>query len=254
MLILSKIIYFFITPLTWLIVAILIWALAKNQRIKKYARVSSIAIVLFFSNTFIYKEVLYLWEIPAVNKNEIQHHDVGIVLGGMFEYDNSAERLSARRSADRIWQAIDLYHANKISKICIVGKHGDVIDKGLEEAIQLKNQLVEWGIPAVDILTETKSRNTYENSRFTADLLQQDYPHFDSFLLITSARHMRRAKALFENSGINVTPFSTDQYTGNKRFYHWDELIIPDSDTFTGWFGLIKEMVGYVGYWMIYKN
>src|SRR5690554_4345105 len=104
MLILSKIIYFFITPLTWLILAILIWAFVKNKNIKKYARASSIFIVLFFSNTFIYKEVLYLWEIPAVNKSEIQHHDVGIVLGGMFEYDNSSQRLSVRRGADRIWQ------------------------------------------------------------------------------------------------------------------------------------------------------
>lgn len=247
-LILSKIIYFLITPLTWLLVSVFTWAFSKKKKVKQIAKVSSIVIILFFSNTFIYKEALRLWEIPAVNKSEIKHHDVGIVLGGMFEYDNDAERLSIRRGGDRIWQAIDLYKAKKISKICIVGKHGNVIDRGLKEAEQLKVQLVEWGIPEIDIIIETESRNTNENAKFTAALFQQSYPHFDSFLLITSARHMKRAKASFENYEFEVTPFSTDQYVGEKRFYHWDEFIIPSAETFNGWFGLIKEVVGYVGY------
>ncbi|RYM34671.1 YdcF family protein [Brumimicrobium glaciale] len=247
-LILSKIVYFLITPLTWLILAILTWAFAKKKKIKQISKVSAIVIILFFSNTFIYKEALRLWEIPAINKSEIQKHDVGIVLGGMFEYDNDADRLSIRRGGDRIWQAIDLYKANKIKKICIVGKHGNIIDKGLDEAVQLKTQLVEWGIPAIDILIETESRNTNENAKFTAALFKQSYPHFNSFLLITSARHMKRAEASFEKVEMNVTPFSTDQYVGKERYYTWDEFIIPSSDTFNGWFGLIKEVVGYVGY------
>lgn len=247
-LILSKIVYFLITPLTWLLIAMLIWSFAKKKKVKQIAKIFTISVALFFSNTFIYKEALRLWEIPAINKSEIQKHDVGIVLGGMFEYDNDANRLSIRRGGDRIWQAIDLYKAKKISKICIVGKHGNVVDKGLDEAVQLKTQLVEWGIPAIDILIETESRNTNENAKFTAALFKQSYPHFDSFLLITSARHMKRAKASFDNYDLEVTPFSTDQYVGGNRYYTWDEFIIPSSDTFNGWFGLIKEVVGYVGY------
>lgn len=248
-LILSKVIYFIITPFTWLLIGILIWSFAKKKKLKHFAKVATIIIAFFFSNTIIYKETLRLWEVPAVNKSDISNHDVGIVLGGMFEYDNSADRLSIRRGGDRIWQAIDLYKANKIKKICIVGKHGSVIDKGLDEAIQLKDQLISWGIPEIDIITETESRNTHENAKFTAELMHQTYPHFESFLLITSARHMKRAKASFDNEEMTVTPFSTDQYVGKKRYYQWDEFIIPSSDTFNGWFGLIKEMVGYVGYW-----
>ena len=250
-LILSKIIYFFITPLTWLLTAIFFWAFAKKKKIKLYAKVFSIVIVLFFSNTFFYKEALRLWEIPAVNKSEIQKYDVGIVLGGMFQYDGDADRLSIRRGGDRIWQAIDLYKAKKIKKICIVGNHGNVFDKGLDEANQLKSQLIEWGIPEIDIIVETESRNTNENAKFTAALLKQSYPHFESFLLITSARHMKRAKASFIKYDLNVSPFSTDQYVGKNRYYSWDEFIIPSSDTFNGWFGLIKEVVGYMGYYFL---
>lgn len=248
-LILSKVIYLFITPFTWLSIAILMWAFAKKKKGKHYAKIATIFIAFFFSNTIIYKEALRLWEVPAVNKNEVTHHHVGIVLGGMFEYDNSADRLSIRRGGDRIWQAIDLYKSKKISKICIVGKHGSVIDKGLDEAVQLKTQLVSWGIPEIDIIIETESRNTHENAKFTAALMQQSYPHFNTFLLITSARHMKRAKASFDKQEMTVTPFSTDQYVGKERYYTWDEFIVPSSDTFNGWFGLIKEVVGYVGYY-----
>ncbi|WP_262484525.1 YdcF family protein [Brumimicrobium salinarum] len=133
-----------------------------------------------------------------------------------------------------------------------MGHHGDVIDKGLDEAVQLKEKLIEFGIPETDILIETKSRNTNENAKYTTELLQQSYPHFNSFILVTSARHMRRAKASFENYGLKVTPFSTDQYTAENRFYTWDEFIIPSADTFNEWFGLLKEIVGYAWHSIAY--
>ncbi|PKR80816.1 hypothetical protein CW751_08595 [Brumimicrobium salinarum] len=113
MLILSKIVYVFITPLTWLLIALIISVLAKRKRIKRVARISSLAIVLFFSNTFIYKEILRGWEIHAVSFESVNHHDVALVLGGMFEYDHSVDRISVRRGADRIWQALTLYNQKK---------------------------------------------------------------------------------------------------------------------------------------------
>ena len=209
---------------------------------------SMITILIFFSNTFIFKEVVRLWEIPAIPISEVEHHDIGIVLGGMFEFDNDMERLSIRRGGDRIWQAIDLYKRKKIDKILLSGDHGYVTDRGLHESKQLKEVLTRWGIPENDVLIEGKSKNTAQNAKETVALLQQSYPHYSSFLLITSAKHMRRAKACFEKSGLKTTSFSTDPYVGPKRSYRWDEFIIPDADNFSNWFSLNKEIVGYVVY------
>jgi uncharacterized SAM-binding protein YcdF (DUF218 family) len=245
---LSKIAYFFIAPFNWLILAIAIWIFHKKSIWKKRAKWSAVVILLFFSNTFVFKEFIRLWEIPAVSIEKTTKHEVGIVLGGMFEYDNDTERLSIRRGGDRIWQAINLYKKDKIEKILISGNHGYITDRGLHESTQLKEVLVNWGIPEQDIIIETKSKNTYQNAEETAALLEKSYPHFSSFLLITSAKHMRRAKACFENQGLSVTAFSTDPYIGENRSYRWDEFIVPAVDNFSNWFDLNKEVVGYVAY------
>lgn len=207
-----------------------------------------IGVLIIFSNSFIFKEFVRLWEVPAVSIDAVQYHEVGIVLGGMFEYDNDTERLSIRRGGDRIWQAIDLYKLNKIDKILLSGDHGYVTDRGLHESKQLKEVLVRWGIPNKDIIIESKSKNTAENAQESASLLRKTYPHFSSFLLITSAKHMRRAKACFDKAGLETTSFSTDPFVGKNRSYHWDEFIIPNADNFSNWFTLNKEVVGYVVY------
>ena len=245
---LSKIAYFFIAPFTWLLVSMGVWLFHKRNSWKRRAKWASVTILLFFSNTFIFKEFIRLWEVPAISIENVSEHEVGIVLGGMFEFDNDTERLSIRRGGDRIWQAINLYKAGKINKILISGNHGYITDRGLHESEQLKDVLVDWGLPKQDIIIETVSKNTYQNAKETRLLLEKSYPHFSSFLLITSAKHMKRAKACFEEQGLKVTPFSTDPYVGENRSYRWDEFIVPDVDNFSNWFDLNKEVVGYVTY------
>lgn len=246
--ILSKISYFFIAPFTWLLLAIVLYLWVKRPVWKRRLKWSILIIALVFSNTFLFKEYVRLWEVPAVPVQSIAHHQVGIVLGGMFEYDNDTERLSIRRGGDRIWQAIDLYKRNKIDKILISGDNGYVSDRGLHESKQLKEVLIRWGVKDKDVITEERSKNTAENAKETVALLQKSYPHFNSFLLITSAKHMRRAQACFTKLGLKTTAFSTDPYVGPTRSYHWDEFIIPDGSNFDDWFTINKEILGYVVY------
>lgn len=246
--IISKISYFFISPFTWLLISFGLFLFIKKPKLKKNMKWLLISILIVFSNTFLFKEAVRLWEVPAITADQLEEHDVGIVLGGMFEYDNDTERLSIRRGGDRIWQAIDLYKKKKIKKILLSGDHGHIVDKGLHEAKQLKEVLVRWGIPEIDVLIEDNSKNTAQNARETVALIKRSYPHLSSFLLITSAKHMRRAKACFDKEELETTPFSTDPFVGAKRSYYWDEFIVPDVDNFSNWFTLNKEIVGYVVY------
>ncbi|MDX1652409.1 MAG: YdcF family protein [Brumimicrobium sp.] len=246
--ILSKIAYFFIAPFTWLMLAVFLWFFAKKSKWNRIGKWATVIIIIFFSNTFIFKECMRQWEIHAIPIENIEHHEVGIVLGGMADYDNDAGRITLGNGGDRIWQAIDLYKQRKIDKILISGDDGYVTDRGLNEALQLKEVLVRWGIPERDLIAETVSKNTHENAQETAKLLQQSYPQFSSFLLITSTKHMRRAKACFEKEGLKVTPFSTDPFTSAKRSYYWDEFIVPNADNFSYWFELNKEIIGFLVY------
>lgn len=244
----SKIVYFFLQPFVWLGVVLICYLFTKSKRVKTRLKFTLLFLFFFFSNTAILKTVLHLWEIPAKELVQVKKHDVALVLGGMFEWDNDVKRLSARRGSDRIWQTFKLYKAKKINKILISGASGYVVDRGLHEAIQLKQDLIQMGIPEKDLIVETKSRNTHENAKFSVALLKQSYPHLENVLLVTSARHMRRAEACFSKEGLICTAFSTDQYTGNELSFNWDEFFIPNADTMSEWTELIKEVVGYLVY------
>ena len=246
--ILSKALLFLTSPFVWMIGFMLAAFFHKKEIWRKRSKWITLSIFLLFSNNVIFLEFCRLWEIPGTKIENVKPHDVGIVLTGMGEYNNDLDVVSIRRSGDRIWQELSLYHKGKIQKILITGDNGYVTDRGLHEAKQIKEVLVSWGIPKEDIITEEKSRNTYENALETKKILSTRYPHMNSFLLITSGTHMKRSFACFKNQEMRCTPFSTDLHTGPTRGYYWDQYIIPDVSTFSDWNKLTKEWVGFIIY------
>ena len=64
---------------------------------------------------------------------------------------------------------------------------------------------------------EDQSRNTFENARFSAPILQRQNIH--TIYLVTHALHMSRAREAFEHVGFHVIPAPT-------LFAVWDELTI----------------------------
>lgn len=248
--ILSKALLFLLSPFFWIVVSVVAYFLFKQPKWKKRALITSVCLFLFFTNTVIFSIFCRMWEVPGTPIDKIKHHDVGIVLSGMAEYDNSMKRLSIRRSGDRIWQAITLYKTGKIKKMLITGESGYVSDRGLKEAQQFKELLIQWGIPSSAILTEEVSKNTHENATESKKVLD-DNPELRSYLLITSGTHMKRSLACFEKVGLKSTPFSTDLHTSTNQHYFWDQYIIPDVSNLDSWNKLTKEWIGYVSYWMM---
>lgn len=246
--ILSKALFFLITPFNWLLFSVGGYFFWKKEPWRKRFKWIAICSFLFFGNTFIFSECCHVIEVPGTHMKNLKNYDVGIVLTGMAEYNTDLNLLSIRRSADRIWQALTLYHRGKIKKIMISGDSGYVTDRGLHEASQFKEVLLSWGIPEKDIITEERSRNTHENALETHKIIHRSYPHFKNILLITSGIHMRRAKACFDKVGVRCDTYSTDLYTGPNHSYFWDQYIIPHVDNFSMWEHLIKECVGYITY------
>jgi uncharacterized SAM-binding protein YcdF (DUF218 family) len=245
--VLSKALLFLLSPFFWFALSVGLYLFWKNERWKKRLKWISVGIFVFFTNTVIFSEFCRLWEVPGVKIQNLEVYDVGIILGGMSEYNSDLDELSIRRQGDRIFQAITLYKQGKIKKLLISGDSGYLTDRGLHEAKQMKTILIKWGIPAEDILTEEKSVNTHENAEFTADLLAE-HKDIRKCLLITSGIHMRRARACFAKEGLKCDTFSTDLYANQKRNYFWDQYIIPNIDNFNLWRKLMKEMIGYITY------
>ncbi|MEJ6505003.1 MAG: YdcF family protein [Crocinitomicaceae bacterium] len=120
--------------------------------------------------------------------------------------------------------------------------------KGLHEAHQLKNMLIDQNIPPEDILIESNSRNTHENALETVNLLKKKKLMGKSFLFITSALHMRRDMGCFEKEGIKCTSFSTYHYHIASGGSFSANFILPNPDAFLMWQRIIKEWAGTLMY------
>lgn len=246
----SKILDFLAHPFYWILILFAIAWFTKRDRLRKWSFRLGVGFAFFFTNTVIFCEFARIWEPEGKTIESLGHCDVAVVLGGMAEYDNSLNRLSMRRGGDRIWQAIHLYHLGKVDKLLLSGANGDLVDKGLQEALQFRSVLIDNGIPANDILVDSISKNTYENAIESKKVLDQ-HPELDSVLLVTSALHMNRAEACFLKAGFkNLETFTTDHYTGKERNYQFDQWIIPNESVMSDWSRLIHEWLGYMTYWL----
>lgn len=244
---LSKILQYIITPVVWMAIILIISFFIKKDVIKKKLRLSVMIIFFVFTNPFLQDEFMRLWEVKAIHQQDIiKPYDYGIVLTGMLTYDNQFERINFLRSTDRILQTLDLYKKGIISKIFITGGSGELLNQKNKEAEILKDYLLLLGIPSEDILIEVNSRNTYENARETVNILNSK-KNDNTYLLITSAYHMRRSAACFKKQGLEFDVYPTDRYAGSRKFTP-DHLFVPKVDTLQRWNVLLREIVGFITY------
>jgi uncharacterized SAM-binding protein YcdF (DUF218 family) len=102
--------------------------------------------------------------------------------------------------------------------------------------------LEEKGVPPAMILTEGRSKSTYENALYAAAILRTR--GISRIALVTEAHHMRRAEAAFRRQGLTVTPapcafryirFEADpeQFIPRARAIEQNELMLHE------WVGLL---------------
>jgi uncharacterized SAM-binding protein YcdF (DUF218 family) len=245
--ILSKTLDLFLAPLLWIVLLLLLSLLLRSERIRRRCLVAGIGLLLLLSNPFLANLAWRAWEVDAVPVANVGHYDAAIILTGVTNTkENIPDRIHTSKGADRFLHPLMLYREGKIKKFLVTGGTSKLLKKTRPEAEQIKILLMQAGVPAQDILTETRSQNTYQNARNTAILLKQ-HPDMQRLLLVTSAFHMRRAAACFSKAGVYATPFSTDFYSNQVSFTP-DDLLIPSAAAFSYWHLLIHEIAGFVIY------
>ncbi|WP_321326430.1 YdcF family protein [Thiomicrorhabdus sp.] len=116
------------------------------------------------------------------------------------------------------------------------------------EASIAKQLLTTIGIKPSRLIIESKSRNTYENFRYTKPLLPTEN---GTYLLVTSAFHMPRAVGIARMQGVKVVPYPVD-YRSNS-----DSLRILDFDFFDHLKALEpawREWIGLTVYYLTGKT
>lgn len=250
--ILSKALAVVLNSICWL-VFLLIWALVTKSVTKKKRlfRLVLLGIVLL-TNPFLIRVAYRGWEISPVGIASLseQKYEGAVVLGG-FGKENEVfgDRFEFSESANRLTQALELYHQGRVKRVIVTGGSAAILTEKTGEGEAVERFLGRLKFPQEGLLVEGASRNSYENAIMTAELLKKQGADQETFLLCTDGWHMRRAVACFEKVGLKVIPFSTsgerplfDEATPNR-------LLVPDMRGFERWSRLAKEMVGYGVYW-----
>jgi uncharacterized SAM-binding protein YcdF (DUF218 family) len=139
---------------------------------------------------------------------------------------------------ERVKQAVDLYHQGMASNLIFSSGFTFVF----REAEMMKELAVSHGIPASTIILETNAANTYQNVRFTAEILQAH--GWDSALLVSSPYHMRRALLTWRKVAPEVTvvpsPVPASQFyaRGRRRGISLEQLR-----------GILHEYAAILSYW-----
>ena len=241
---LSKTLYFFLMPVTWIVLAFLLCLVVKKYQ--KQFFFLGLFFLLVFSNPFLGNSLMRWWEVDPVPVASLPQYRVGIVLGGLTSDREPRDRVHVIGAADRVLEAIHLYRLGKIKKILLSGGSGKLIKDSLSEAFLLKRILQQSKVPDRDILMEPNSRNTHENAVNSALLLKNQFPG-EKYLLITSAYHMRRAKACFLKAGVAVDIFPVDERSDPLSFTP-DVMLVPTAGAMGQWEIVIREMVGMAIY------
>ena len=139
-----------------------------------------------------------------------------IVLGGAFENVVIAGRggMEFNQAADRFIETVRLAKTYPAARILVSGGDGSLSGAYEGDARVSQGFFDAFGIAADRVIREEDSRTTFENARYTKDLLAAN--GLGRCALVTSAYHMPRSVGLFRAKSIDVIPWPADYRTSGK--------------------------------------
>lgn len=159
--------------------------------------------------------------------DETRSADAAIVLGAGVIRGRPSPVLR-----ERINHAIQLYEDGIVDKIIFTGGVGFRDEKS--EAEVARDYAVARGIPNEAILLDTTSTNTIENLTNAYQIAQANDIDSNTFLIVSTPFHMRRALALAKDLGIEA-------YSSPTRTIQWINI-------FTKSYAFLREVVAYIAY------
>jgi len=242
MIYLNKILPLLVSPLSIVLIIILIGTFFKSKKIS----LLGLLILIFCSLPIISNKLIFYLEkdYSLQSIKDVSKSDAIVVLSGMISTIKTKEKLSYEfnGSIDRILSGIDLIKKDKASFLILTnGKMPWSI--GIPEGEYLKDFSIKYGIPEDKILLTDDVQNTDQEAKAVAKLLNTNKANI---ILVTSAFHMPRAKKVFEAANIKVIPFAVDFKTQIKKITIID--FIPSANSLKDTSHFFREMIGRLYY------
>jgi uncharacterized SAM-binding protein YcdF (DUF218 family) len=144
-----------------------------------------------------------------------------VLSGGQAdEASQPADIVLNSASIKRLLTAIRLWKAIPESTLLL---SGGGYKRQIPEAELLKNLAIQCGVPLLNIKIENQSLNTADQARLLKQTLGKE-----RFYLVTSAAHMPRSMALFQDQGLHpiAAPADLTYYWLDER---WQKRYIPNA-------------------------
>jgi uncharacterized SAM-binding protein YcdF (DUF218 family) len=255
-----KLVKYGLYPLTWVFILLgsttFLLLLPSHPRRLRWARISALSslIVLFLlSSPIVAAQLLGSLEAwyPMPPPPAEKRYDAIVVLGGGV-LDQGTLRPTVdltSYSRNRTTCGVDLYQQGYADKLVLTGGDGEVFRAGPKDALEMKRWALRLGVSDQAILTEEKSRTTYENAVGVKRLLGPA-----SIILVSSASHLPRAAALFTKQGFQVTPAPCDFVIRNRPEDSWNQIepfdYLPRDLAIQYTSGWVTEVAGIALYWI----
>lgn len=174
-------------------------------------------LLLTFSN-FVLSAFLYQLYSP------LRRQDYIIVLGCGLLHGSEVSPLLAGR-IQRAWKVYRRQVKRGQKPPVLVMSGGQGADEALPEAQVMKAYAVRLGVPEQDVLTESASKNTWENMLFSKQLIQSREPAEKRLRILfsTTNYHVFRAGLYAKQAGLPA------QGIGAKtKFYYWYNAVLRE--------------------------
>jgi len=248
----SKVIPALLYPLPLVLIALLALSWAVGNRAARWTARVLVVLLWTASTPWLADTLAGWWEVPRSTVSALPPaSDAAVVLGGLSNPGVSTpELLEFNRAAERITEAVDLWRSGRVKNLLISSGSGELFAQA-PEAPGLAAWAERQGVPSKAVAVEDKSRNTKENAEFSLPIAKAH--GWKSFVLITSAAHMRRSEAIFRKAGYasdgkTMVLWPVDTLRDARPF---PANALPDPASLVTVQAVLKEVAGYAAYWLM---
>ncbi len=175
-----------------------------------------------------------------------------VVLGGVIDENVIGKRgvpgSLAAAGSPRLDAFIELARRYPMARQVFSGGSIELINERDTEADVVRRIFARIGIDTTRITFEDRSRNTYENARYTFGLVKPE-PE-EQWIVITSARHMPRAVGSFRKAGwTKIIAFPIDYVTDEEAPRFEPQFSLgANLDHLSG---ALREYLGLLAYYLL---
>jgi uncharacterized SAM-binding protein YcdF (DUF218 family) len=199
-----------------------------RRRILRLAIAGIFVYILIFKTSF-----FWFLASPLKVSNVPQRSDAIVVFGGGVGETGSP----GKSTIERARYAAELYKAGYANKI--IFSSGYVYT--YNDAENMKLFASSMGVPETDIILEKSANSTYENVKFSKEIL--DSKKWDSIILVSASYNMKRAELVFYKwaRGIKVTymPVQKNQFYDRSQGIRLEQIK-----------AILHEYGGIIYYWI----